>query len=461
MALKDRTQYIKSMAADIYVSLSDKILCLPMKWVAKQAGEAKINKQFHKMTINGFLLEVCRSEGNIPKPYCIAVEELASILESNGEIIISEANACYNQKEAVKSKAVLGNNGEAPLFERILETINGVIYYMKNGGRKGNERQAAVIDHFCNTSGNYEVTATTFGCTRQNVEIAVKRFNRLLLEGKAWSGLEELYTIDPQLLKSIHEVANTLPGRLRGGLNSVIGTVEETPLDYILRMLECEVATFGNIEFVIKRGKIQSYTQIADTARRALSKSVEAIPFYKLSEGLSSEEASFLMRYLSITKGIKFMEDNNVIMTGNGLEKAVRQARIISEADGWISKEDIFARYEAEYDEPMGTFATTALHKLGCTNHNKLGYWAYNSEKVGKVKDVIHTILNSETPIATYRSIVKAVRANGLLYPEDTIRACITDLACPENSNHELFCLKGYTHLFPSLSWRSYKKQPV
>ena len=460
MTLKERTQNTKAIAAELLVSLATEKLSLPMEWVAEQADEPKIKKLFRRVTVGDFLMEVCRALGKISKHYRLGVEAIASIFNANDVLPADVLNSFNIQQEAVSSIAVLGK-GDAPLFERLLDAINRAIFYMKNGGHEGSMRQANLIDHFCNESGHFDITAKTLGCTRQNVEQAVKQFNKSLLEGKAWKGHDRLYTFDPDLLKDIYEVANNLTGRLVGSLRDVIGEVKGTSLDYILRMLGCEVATIGNRQFVIERGQIQPYTKIADTARRSLSKSVEAIPFRKLSEGLSSDDAAFLMRYLSTTSGVKFLKNGNVIMIGNGLDKAVRQARIIYEADGWISKDDISARYEAEYGDPIGAFAPAVLHKLGCTNHNKLGYWVYGSEKVGKVKDVILTIMTTKKPIATYNTIFKAVRANGLLYPEGTIRACITDLACPENRNHDLFCLKGYTHLYPSLSWRSYKKQPA
>lgn len=457
MKLQERTQDIKAIAAEIFESLAAETLRLPMNWVAEQAGEPKIHRHLLRLTIGGVLKEVLGIEGNISKPYCVAVEAISTIFNANGASFVEESNSFKSQKETVSSKTVLGK-GETPLFERILEAVNGAIYYMKNGGRKGSVRQAALIDHLCNQSGNYDITAKTFGYTRQNVELAVRKFNQQLREGKTCSGLEGLYAIDSNLLNDINKHVNSLSGRLLHGLKDIIGAVEGTQLDYILRMFDYEVATIGNSQFVIERGQTQPYTKIADTARRALSKSVKAIPFKELSEGLSSGDTTFLKRYLSIASGVKFIDGDNVIMTGKGLDKAVRQARIIYEAAGWISKADISARYEAEYGEPMGAFAPAVLHKLGCTNHNKLGCWIYGSEKVGTVKGVIQTIMTPEKPIATFSTILKAVRANGLIYPEETIRTCITDLACPENDNHDLFCLKGYTQFYANLSWRSYRK---
>lgn len=460
MVSKNRSQNIKATAAELLVSLDSESLSIPMSRLVLQGASLKIHRLFIRMTVGGFLKVVCGMGSNLNTPYCDTVDALSSIFNSEGTKPANQSNSTNNASATAHSIALLGN-GDAPLFQRIIDAINGAIYYMKSSGSKGCQRQANVIDHYCNNSGCYEVTAKEFGCTRQNVEQAVKRFNQLLLEGKAWSGLDKLYAIDSKLLKDIHKVANTLTGCLLCDLPKVIGSIEDKQLDYILRMLDCEVATIGDAQFVIEKGQYQVYSKIMNNARNALSKSVTSIPFSKLSEGLSSNHGAFLRRYLSKTEGVKILEDCHIMMTGKGLDKAVRQARIVYEANGWISKEEIATRYETEYEEPMGALANTALHKLGCTNHNKLGYWLYGTEKVGKVKDVILTILTAEKPVATFSTILKAIRANGLNYPEDTIRTYITDIACPENRNHDLFCLKGYTHLFPSLSWRSYKKQPA
>lgn len=81
-----------------------------------------------------------------------------------------------------------------------------------------------------------------------------------------------------------------------------------------------------------------------------------------------------------------------------------------------------------------------------------------------ELKNKISETLDIPIPFPAYRNgeqllkyLKEAVKI-GLDYPLSTIRAYITEIATPENRQNDLFCLKGYCHLYPNYSWRSYSK---
>ena len=198
---------------------------------------------------------------------------------------------------------------------------------------------------------------------------------------------------------------------------------------------------------------------LLEQMRITLRKEFDFLSLASLTDISDKETISFLISYLtSQPEHYELSEDRTAVrMIGEGLSKTTRLARIIFEAGEWIDKDIVAARYVEQYGSEVPAWNTVSLRSMGFTPQNRTGKWRFGITPP-KIQEIIRQTITPDRPLVTFKTIQTAAAKIGLDYPLSTIRAYITEIATPENRQNDLFCLKGYCHLYPNYSWRSYSK---
>lgn len=230
-------------------------------------------------------------------------------------------------------------------------------------------------------------------------------------------------------------------------------------MKFIDSMLGLKIIEFDGGQFFISHGNTNELTYIAQQVKIQLRKEYDYVPVSKLIPYNNSAAATFLKAYFKSKPEVyEFTANKKAIrMKGTELNKAARVARIIFEAGEWISKTDIAIRYKELYHENLGALDICYLNRMGFKHLGNTGKWKFGAVSTD-IQRLIREIITPDRPLVTFNTIVKEVEKLGLEYPHSTIRTYITDIATPENKQNDLFCLKGYCHLYPNYSWRRFRK---
>lgn len=129
----------------------------------------------------------------------------------------------------------------------------------------------------------------------------------------------------------------------------------------------------------------------------------------------------------------------------------VRQARIIFDAPNSLTKDEIEQIYQETYQEEMGILQGKSLGDIGFVCSGTL--WSY-ANKLKDLKTVVAECVENKGYVVTWDDVVTAVKAEGLRYPDKTIRACVTNICTPSNKDKNLFCHKEHVSEHPEHEWR-------
>lgn len=415
-------------------------------------------KEYRSMTTGEFLEKVISLE-NIPRP----VERLANAVMS---VMTSmppqqkDANATSVAETKVCLKPhMLPQNTKAPFFEQAAEVIETLIKSMSTVNDKYRKVAHRLLLGF-NEGLNDDQIAEIENLHRERIRQIRTEFQQNLMNGVVPKEIARDYVISDSFLSLAEATIASIVNHEIESERKQFGNLSESKVRYILGMLDLKVVEIEGVKLVLSVRDSNELVSLTQRVKIQLKKEYDYVPVSTLIPTGNLSAECFIKAYLNSQPQVyKFAADGTrVRMSGDGLQKAVRIARIIFEADDWIEKTEIALRYQELYNEDMENLDSNSLSKMGFAPLGNTGKWRFGTAPVN-IQHLIRGIITPERPLVTFNTIVKAAEKQGLEYPLSTIRTYITDIATPENKQPDLFCLKGYCHLYPAYSWRSYRKE--
>lgn len=415
-------------------------------------------KEYRSMTVGEFLEKVI-SLDNIPRP----VERLANAVMSV-MVTMPPQQKVVNATPVAETKVchkpyMLPQNTNAPFFEQAAEVIGTLIDGMSTVNDKY-KKAAQRLSLGFNEGLNDDQIAEIENLHRERIRQIRTEFQQNLMKGIVPKEIAREYVICDSFLSLAEATINSIVNHGMESVREQFGNLSERKVRYILGMLDLKIVEIEGAKFVLSVRDSNELASLAQRVKIQLKKEYDYVPMSTLiPDGRASAEV-FIKAYLkSQSQVYEFADDGTrVRMSGSGLQKAVRIARIIFEAEDWIEKTEIALRYQELYHEDIDNLDSSSLSKMGFAPLGNTGKWRFGSAPIN-IQHLIRGIITPERPLVTFNTIVKAAEKQGLEYPLSTIRTYITDIATPENKQPDLFCLKGYCHLYPAYSWRSYRKE--
>lgn len=414
-------------------------------------------KAYRTLTTGEFL-EYVSSLNNIPRPLGRLADAIMSVMSSNEPRQIEEASVKESTMNSYQGPCMLPINTEVPFFDQTAEVIDALIKGMATVNEHCEKTSNCLSLGFDKGMNDVQVSVVV-GLDRERIRQIRTKFQSELINGIVPKELSREFGIRDSFISLAEAIIPSIVNQAAENSREHFGNLTEEKTKFILDMFGLEAVLISGVKFILLKNNSNELIRLADEIRMQLKKEFDYVPVSVLIGNSPSSEAAFIKGYLtSMPEVYEFNSDRSLVrMVGKGLQKVVRQARIIFEAEKALSIKEISRRYEDLYGEEMGTFQTNALNQMGFSPMEKSGSWRFGTRPV-KAQQIIREIITPTRPIATFNTIVKAIQKEGYEYPLSTIRNYITAIATPENKQPDLFCLKGYCHLFPTYSWRSYRK---
>lgn len=406
-------------------------------------------KAYCRMTIGEFLKEIV-SLNKIPRPLIHLADAVMSAMSSTVEPQQTVAE--------VNKLRLLPTNTNVSFFEQADEVIETLLTRMALDNNKYS-KIANRLSLGYNKGMNDDQIAEIENCTRERIRQIRCKFLSDILEGNVPSVFSKEYGIKDTFIALAHRTISEIENQGIDIVRKSIGNLSYEKVKFIISMLGFKIIEFDGAQLFVSHGNINELTYLAQQAKIQLRKEYDYVPVSTLIPNNNSSAATFIKAYFNAKPEVyEFTANKKAIrMKGPELNKAARVARIIFEAGEWISKNDIAIRYKELYNENMGALDINFLNRMGFRHLGNTGKWKYGSAQTD-IQRLIREIITPDRPLATFNTIVKEVEKQGLEYPLGTIRTYITDIATPENKQTDLFCLKGYCHLYPNYSWRRFRK---
>ena len=414
-------------------------------------------KEYRTMTTGEFLEKVASLE-NIPRPVSRLVDAVMSFMTSSfSRQIFSKAIPAI-ESQVRHEPCMLPMNTEATIFEQVTEVIETLIKGMETANDRY-KKSARRLSLGFNKGMSDEEVAQVEKCHRERIRQIRAKFQSDLMQGRVPNELAREYKIRDSFISLAKSTISSFVNQELRIARESIGSLSEEKVRYILDMLGLKIVEIEGVRFVLSKSNFSELVYLAQRAKIQLKKEYDYVPLSTLIPAGTLTETIFIRAYLnSMPQVYEFANDGtSVRMIGAGLQKATRQARIIFEAGEPVSIADIALRYKELYGEEMTIFQTNVLRQMGFSPMGKTTKWRFG-EPPAKARQLIREIINPTHPIATLNTIVRAIEKEGLEYPLSTIKTYITEIATSENKQPDLFCLKGYCHLYPTYSWRKFRK---
>lgn len=405
-------------------------------------------KEYSRMTIGEFLKKIVSFE-KIPRP----------LIRLADAIMSTKSNAEPQQTVAEVNKLrLLPTNTEVSFLEQAEEVIYTLLTQMALVNNKY-DKIANRLSLGYNKGMNDDQIAEIESCTRERIRQIRCKFLSDLLEGSVPQELSEEYGIKDTFISLAHRTISGIENQEISIVRKNCQNLSNGKVKFIASMLGLKIIEFDGGQFFISHGNTNELTYIAQQVKIQLRKEYDYVPVSKLIPNNNSAATTFLKAYFKSKPEVyEFTANKKAIrMKGTELNKAARVARIIFEAGEWISKTDIAIRYKELYHENLGALDICYLNRMGFKHLGNTGKWKFGAVSTD-IQRLIREIITPDRPLVTFNTIVKEVEKLGLEYPHSTIRTYITDIATPENKQNDLFCLKGYCHLYPNYSWRRFRK---
>lgn len=420
-------------------------------------------KQYRRMTVGHYLATVA-SYNNVPDKLFRIVEALMANplheMSTYGQTSDTYLTSVAKEPSEYAPVAKVIPSQTASTFcaraKEIIETLINAMQTLNATSVKNSERLSLSYDM---GMSDLEIAQST-SVSSARVNQIRRQFQNDILNGVVQMELSDEYTISTAFVEEAKMIAAMIENRTLEFAVAALGATYDNHLRFIFEALGLKNVIIGNKAFLLKFENIAKFRRMAGNITTTLNKQFDYVPLTSFLKDSEVSTTSFLTNYiLSQPDVYELSQDKTAVrMIGEGLSKSARVARIIFEAGNWIGKDEIATRYKSVYHEDMGSLDTNALGKMGFASLGNTGKWRFGSAP-DNIQRLIRSIITPERPLATLNTIVRAAEKEGLEYPLSTIRTYITDIATPENKQPDLFCLKGYCHLYPTYSWRSYRKE--
>lgn len=411
-------------------------------------------KDYRMMTVGQFL-SVLAGHENIPR-------KLSNIVET----LISTMSLSTKQEQSVEPTLVsksqnvieLPANSNKPFFEQAVEVIDTLLTAMSTLNKPQKKNSERIRLAFTSGMTDTEIGHAT-DVTNERVRQIREEFQSRLKAGIVQKELKAEYVISPSFIEEARRISLVIENQTTDFIKSNFGEICESQFQFVIKTFGFKILKANNKEFVVKEENRDRFYQLTKDIRISLKKEFDFVSMTSLIDHTDDDALSFLISFMSSQPECYEFHENKkfVRMVGSGLSKITRLARIIFEAGDWIDKDSIAAIYTQQYEGDVPHLNPVALAALGFAPQNRTGKWKFGSVPT-KIQDLIRSIITPERPLVTFKTILTATAKSGMDYPESTIRAYITDIATPENTQNDLFCLKGYCHKYPNYSWRRYRK---
>lgn len=420
-------------------------------------------KEYRRMTVGEFLIRV-NGYDRIPRKIVHIIEAIGFWVTCGSSkskvemtpVMIKETEHTVN--EAIAKKKVLPMHAEGSFIEQahvVFDTLISSMMTLSDCNVRIAERLKLAFDQNLSDKKIGELTSNTSECVR----LARSKFQSDVMKGVVVDELSEEFEISDSFCREAQSFAAEIENHTLDSLTRQYPGLSEANIRFIIQALGLNTLNIEGREYIIPNGRTVDYRRVVEVTRMSLRREFDYTPIDYLCRDLDEKTSSFVVSFLKSRPGVyQFSKDKtSVRMVGDGLQKIARVARIIFDSGRLISKEDIEGIYYTYYMCKAPCLQPTKLKELGFHCQNKSGKWQFG-EPMPKLQDVIRNIITSQRPIATLKTIVSAASNAGLDYPISTIRAYVTDIATPENKQNDLFCLKGYGHLYPNYSWRKFNR---
>lgn len=414
-------------------------------------------RDYRHMTVGQFLATVL-AYNNIPRKLISIVNALISAA-SNSFQPSCDSDVDYSKPttETFSKINIIPTQTNSLFFAQAKEVIETQLKAMSTLNDI-NKRNSERLWLAYNGKTDLEIASVT-NLSRERVRQIRHCFIEKFSKGIVSKELSREYAISQAFIAEAKRVAETIENRSLDFAMATYGAIDEHHLHFIITALGLDILVKDNMKFIVNPNNSLKYSRIAEEIRLNLKKNFDYVTISSLLNKADVSTSKFIISYITSQPNVyQLSEDRkSVRMIGEGLCKIARLARIIFEAGDWIDKDSVIKRYSEIYTGKEPTFNPTVLRSLGFTPQNKTGKWKFG-ETPTKIQNLIRSIITPERPLATFNTISNAAIKAGLNYSSETIRTYITDIAVPENTQNDLFCLKGFCHLYPNYSWRSYSK---
>lgn len=420
-------------------------------------------REYRRMSVGEFLSKVAGIH-HIPRKLINIIDALISWASVPPQV--SGKVATESARIESVAEPIQVNNGikELPLHpelsfmeqaSEVFDILISALMTLNESSVRSAERLRLSFDKGTSDKEIARLTERTYECVRSS---RIK-FQSDVIKGIVPKGLSDEYSISDKFLAEARYFVSLIQNRPACHIVSQSGNIGEERLRFILQALGLAFVKFDSVDYLVSAENANTYSTIVKEVHQTLSKEFDYMTLTSLCSDIDDSSTNFVMTYLeSRPEQYEFNEDHTAVrMIGEGLQKNTRIARIIFKAHGWIDKSEVARIYAQQYQGEVPSVIPSSLRDMGFTPQNRTGKWKFGVV-TSKLQDIIREIITPERPLATLKTIINAAIKAGLDYPISTIRAYITDIATPENKQNDLFCLKGYGHLYPNYSWRSYRK---
>lgn len=414
-------------------------------------------KNYRHMNIGQFLTTVI-SYNNLPRKLSNIVAALMASTTLTADSRQSRTQQRSVQVSYVNEPKQLPSRGDLPFFVQAAEVIQTLLAAKSTLNETHRENAERLKLSFNKGWSDAEIANST-NLTKERVRQVREEFQTNFMEGKVQKELSLEYEISQSFIDMTSSVTSIIENQTVDYVQSRFGMIEDSQFQFITRAFGLKILTSNGKEYLVKKGNYNRFCQLLAQMRITLRKEFDFLSLSSLTDISDKEAKSFLTSYLTSQPELYELSEDmiSVRMIGEGLRKITRIARIIFEAGEWIDKDIIAARYVELYGSEAPALNQALLRSMGFTPQNKTGKWRFGITPP-KIQEIIRKTITPERPLVTFKTIQTAAVKIGLDYPLSTIRAYITEIATPENRQSDLFCLKGYCHLYPNYSWRSYRK---
>lgn len=457
---------ISDLLINIAANLSDTQKATPLRQleIGYDLFKDPYLKDYRGCSIGSFLAKV-GGLNRIPRKIINVVEAIDLWATCGAQTVRAELSdeAAKEVKDALMQsvgvKKMLPLHTECSFMEQAREVFDTLISAMTTLSEcnvRIGERLRLSFDKGMSSKEIGKITSVS----SEGVRVARTYFQSQIINGNVIDELSEEFEISKSFCHEAQAFVSEVENRTIDSLIDKYSGISEANIRFIIQALGLNLLDIEGKEYMIPKGKTADYRGVAENIRLKLRREFDYTTIESLCSDLDDKTTVFVVAFLNSQPGVyQFSKDrSSVRMVGNGLQKIARIARIIFDSGRLIDKEEIDRIYYTYYMSEAPTLQTARLKELGFYCQNKSGKWQFG-EPMPKLQDIIRGIITPERPLATLKTILSAAEKAGLDYPISTIRAYVTDIATPENKQNDLFCLKGYGHLYPNYSWRKYNKE--
>ena len=353
-----------------------------------------------------------------------------------------------------KTTLILPNcNSSFSLIERLGSSIEVAIKCMKEYGLKTTIKKAEKLEmFFLHGIATTEILKEQGLKASETLRKQVTDFVSSLLKGETIESGVPQFKLSTDFIKELetirYEAMFSSPNEMSKSIGYV-GNIQDSPY---MPFFQLDALTIEDVKFscLVPKGEKGKYREALKTLKEKLFNSFLPvhedilISILRDSTGRKADDEQYkklLDNYLKALGITETFQDGKIWVKDEFLKTVyMRQARIIYNEGGAITRDGIAEIYRETYHEEMGVMSSQ-LAKMGFAYQGTK--WVYGNT-LRDAREIINHVVEEHGYIVKMSDIEYALSQAGLKYRARTIRAYVTNICVPCNNDEDLFCHKGH-----------------